>query len=117
MIGFAAQQLMEPEVVELTGGLREDGPRTPCSALWLPGRTWERRAGEGLRGRPIEDDWPYFWIDATYPNVRQDGRIVAVDVIFAVGVNSDGRRETFGMDIGYPKPRVRVRRGHLVRSF
>jgi hypothetical protein len=32
--------------------------------------------------------------------VRQDGRIVAVAVIIAVGVNSDGRREVLGMDIG-----------------
>jgi len=26
--------------------------------------------------RPIEGDWPYLWIDATYVKVRQDGRIV-----------------------------------------
>ena len=50
--------------------------------------------------RPIEGDWPYLWIDATYVKVRQDGRIVSVAVIVAVGVNSDGRREVLGMDIG-----------------
>jgi putative transposase len=32
--------------------------------------------------------------------VRQAGRIVSVAVIVAVGVNSDGRREVLGMDIG-----------------
>lgn len=32
--------------------------------------------------------------------VRQNGRIVSVAVIIAVGVNSDGRREVLGMDIG-----------------
>ena len=32
--------------------------------------------------------------------VRQNGRIVSVAVIVAVGVNSDGRREVLGMDIG-----------------
>ena len=32
--------------------------------------------------------------------VRQQGRIVSVAVIVAVGVNSDGRREVLGMDIG-----------------
>jgi putative transposase len=32
--------------------------------------------------------------------VRQNGRIVSVAVIVAVGVNSDGRREILGMDIG-----------------
>jgi putative transposase len=50
--------------------------------------------------RPIEGDWPYLWIDATYIKVRQNGRIVSVAVIIAVGVNSDGRREVLGMDIG-----------------
>ena len=48
----------------------------------------------------IEGDWPYLWIDATYVKVRQNGRIVSVAVIVAVGVNSDGRREVLGMDIG-----------------
>jgi len=51
-------------------------------------------------GRPIEGDWPYLWIDATYVKVRSNGRIVSVAVIVAVGVNSDGRREILGMDIG-----------------
>ena len=50
--------------------------------------------------RPIEGDWPYLWIDATYVKVRQEGRIVSVAVIIAVGVNSDGRREVLGMDVG-----------------
>jgi transposase-like protein len=51
-------------------------------------------------GRPIEGDWPYLWIDATYVKVRESGRIVSAAVIIAVGVNSDGRREVLGMDIG-----------------
>lgn len=50
--------------------------------------------------RPIEGDWPYLWVDATYVKVRQNGRIVSVAVIVAVGVNADGRREVLGMDIG-----------------
>jgi putative transposase len=50
--------------------------------------------------RPIEGDWPYLWIDATYVKVRQNGRIVSVAVIVAVGVNGDGRREVLGLDIG-----------------
>ena len=50
--------------------------------------------------RPLEGDWPYLWIDATYVKVRQNGRIVSVAVIVAVGVNADGRREVLGMDIG-----------------
>jgi len=50
--------------------------------------------------RPIEGDWPYLWIDATYVKVRAQGRIVSVAVIIATGVNADGRREVLGMDIG-----------------
>ena len=50
--------------------------------------------------RPIEGEWPYLWIDATYLKVRQEGRVVSVAVIVAVGVNTDGRREILGMDIG-----------------
>jgi putative transposase len=50
--------------------------------------------------RPLEGDWPYAWLDATYVKVRQAGRIVSVAVIIAVGVNNDGRREVLGMDIG-----------------
>jgi putative transposase len=50
--------------------------------------------------RPLEGDWPYLWLDATYLKVRQDGRIVSVAVIVAVGVSGDGRREVLGMAIG-----------------
>ena len=50
--------------------------------------------------RPIEGDWPYVWLDATYVKVRRDHHIVSVAVIVAVGVNGDGRREVLGMTIG-----------------
>jgi putative transposase len=50
--------------------------------------------------RPIEGDWPYLWIDATYLKVREAGRIVSVAVIIAVAVNTDGVREVLGMAIG-----------------
>ena len=50
--------------------------------------------------RPLEGDWPYVWLDATYVKVRRNHRIVSVAVIIAVGVNADGRREVLGMDIG-----------------
>ena len=50
--------------------------------------------------RPIEGEWPYLWIDATYVKTRADGRIVSVAVIIATAVNTDGRREVLGMAIG-----------------
>ncbi len=51
-------------------------------------------------GRPIEGDWPYLWLDATYLKVREAGRVVPVAVTIAVGVNADGRREVLGMATG-----------------
>ncbi len=50
--------------------------------------------------RPLEGDWPYLWLDATYVKVRQASRIVSVAVIVTIGVNGDGRTEVLGMDIG-----------------
>jgi putative transposase len=50
--------------------------------------------------RPLEGDWPYLWLDATYVKARENGRIVSVAVIVAVAVNNDGRREVLGLAIG-----------------
>ena len=52
----------------------------PCSALV-----------KAFLARPIEGDWPYLWIDATYVKVRQNGRIVSV----AVTAISAPRRRPF----------------------
>src|SRR5215212_8187114 len=50
--------------------------------------------------RPIEGEWPYLWLDATYLKVRDGGRIVSVAAIIAVAVNTEGRREIVGLGIG-----------------
>ena len=50
--------------------------------------------------RPIEGEWPYIWLDATYVKARRGNHIVSVAVIVAVGVNTDGRREVLGMTVG-----------------
>src|SRR5271165_6021679 len=55
---------------------------------------------QAFLNRPIEGDWPYLWIDATYVKVRASGRIVSVAVILAVGVNTDGTRELLGLATG-----------------
>ena len=49
--------------------------------------------------RPLEGDWPYLWLDATYIKARRGGRIVSVAAIVAVGVNTDGRREVLGVAV------------------
>ena len=55
---------------------------------------------QAFLNRPLEGNWPYVWLDATYVKVRQAGRIVSVAVIIAAGVNDDGRREVLGMTVG-----------------
>jgi putative transposase len=50
--------------------------------------------------RPIDGEWPYLWLDATYLKVRDGGRIVSVAAIIAVAVNMEGRREIVGLGIG-----------------
>jgi putative transposase len=59
----------------------------------------DERVGAFLN-RPIEGDWPYLWIDATYVKTREAGRIVSVAVIIAVAVSTDGQREVLGMAVG-----------------
>src|SRR6202007_1071509 len=34
--------------------------------------------------RPLEGDWPYLWLDATYLRARHGGRVVSTAVIVAV---------------------------------
>jgi putative transposase len=55
---------------------------------------------QAFLNRPIEGDWPYLWLDATYVKVREQGRIVSVAVTVAVAVNADGRREVLGLAVG-----------------
>lgn len=50
--------------------------------------------------RPLEGEWPYLWLDATYLKQREGGRIVSVAAIIAVAVNTDGKREIVGLHIG-----------------
>src|SRR4030088_665495 len=55
---------------------------------------------QSFLNRPIEGEWPYIWLDATYVKARRDHHIVSVAVIVAVGVNTVGRREVLGLAIG-----------------
>ena len=66
-----------------------------CLAANVP---WGQKSCGGLQ--PIEGDWPYLWLDATNVKARRDHHIVSVAVIVAVAVNTDDRREVFGMTIG-----------------
>jgi putative transposase len=55
---------------------------------------------ERFRARKLEGPYPYVWLDATFVKVRQDGRVVSMAVVLAIGVNAGGQREVLGLDVG-----------------
>ena len=55
---------------------------------------------EAFRARPITDEHPYLWIDATYHKVRQDGRVQSMATVVAIGVTTEGERQIVGVDAG-----------------
>src|SRR3712207_589535 len=61
-------------------------------------RDIDERVGAFL-DRPLQGEWPYLWLDATYLKQREGGRIVDVAAIIAVAVNTEGKREIVGLHI------------------
>ena len=56
---------------------------------------------ESFLNRPLDGGpYRYLWVDALTQKVREAGRIVNVSVVVATGVNTDGRRELLGLDVG-----------------
>lgn len=53
-----------------------------------------------FRNRRLDSSYPYLWLDATYVNVRTEGRVVSIAVVVAVAVNEDGQREVIGFAAG-----------------
>ena len=59
------------------------------------------QAVESFLGRPLDGGpYPYLWLDALTQKVREEGRIVNVNVVVATAVNTEGKREVLGMDVG-----------------
>jgi transposase-like protein len=55
---------------------------------------------EAFRNRPLDaGPYTYVQVDALTQRVREEGRIVNVACVLAVGVNADGRREVLGVDV------------------
>jgi transposase-like protein len=55
---------------------------------------------EAFRRRPLDGaPYGYVWLDALFVKCREEGRVVSVAVLVAVGVNADGRREILGVDV------------------
>lgn len=49
--------------------------------------------------RPLEDDYPYVYVDAMYEKVRRDHRVESNAVLIAKGVNRNGHRDILGVDV------------------
>lgn len=51
---------------------------------------------EKFRNRPIQANYPFLTVDATYFKVREDGRVIAKALMIAYGTNEEGKREILG---------------------
>lgn len=53
---------------------------------------------EAFRNRPLDSGpFTYLWLDAHVQKVRENGRVVNVACVTAIGVNADGTREVLGI--------------------
>ena len=49
--------------------------------------------------RPLEDQYPYVYVDARYEKVRRNHRVESHAVLIAKGVNEDGKRDILGVTV------------------
>jgi putative transposase len=55
---------------------------------------------ERFRTRRLAGPYPYVWLDATFVKVREQGRVVSMAIVIAIGVRASGEREVLGLDVG-----------------
>jgi putative transposase len=53
-----------------------------------------------FRNRPLQESYPYVWLDALYVKVVQNHRVVSLALVIAVGVDESGERHLLGFDLG-----------------
>lgn len=53
-----------------------------------------------FRERPLEGHHAYVWLDAKAVKIREDGRVINMAAVVAVGVRESGQREVLGYDVG-----------------
>lgn len=51
-----------------------------------------------FKKRPLDNEYPFLFVDATYFKVRIDHRVTAKAFMVAMAINSTGRREIIGFD-------------------
>jgi len=82
------------ELVQALGltGISKSQVRRLCQAL--------DEEVEHFRQRRLEGEYPYVWLDATFVKVREQGRVVSMAIVIAIGVRASGEREVLGLDVG-----------------
>jgi putative transposase len=58
------------------------------------------RVGSFLNRSLKGTEYPYIWLDATFPKVREDNRVQSTALVVAMGVRKDGVREILGISLG-----------------
>ena len=58
----------------------------------------DKAVGE-FRTRPLEEEYPFLTVDATYFKVRENGRIISKAFMIAYGTNTQGHREILGFGV------------------
>jgi transposase-like protein len=61
---------------------------------------------DAFRTRPLTDEHPYVWVDATYHEVRVDGHVTSQATVVAVGLTTEGERQVLGIDVGPSEDRA-----------
>ena len=52
-----------------------------------------------FRTRPLEGDYPFLTVDATYFKVRENNRVISKAFMIAYGTNAEGHREILGFGV------------------
>jgi transposase-like protein len=53
---------------------------------------------DAFRSRPLEEEYPFLWIDALYDKVRVDGKVISMALMIAYGVNKAGSRQILAVE-------------------
>ena len=77
--GVSTRSVDDPVQAMGMSGMSKSRVSRPCSEIDDKVRSFP--------DRPLEGDWPYLRLDATYVKVLENGRIVSVAAIIAVAVN------------------------------
>ncbi len=57
------------------------------------------KAVKEFRNRPLQGDYPFLTVDATYFKVRENSRVISKAFMIAYGTNAEGHREILGFGV------------------